>query len=120
MTDLVPDGRGGAKVVAAEVFEAALPTLLLCRKAGGVIPGVGAALDAVRSSQKPVAVILAGDASERTKKQIRDKCAFYSVPLYLADVTAERLGTLLGGRSACAAAAVTRKGPSGSLIQKLG
>ena len=120
MTDRISDGRAGAKTVPSEVFDAALPTLLLCRKAGGVIPGVGAALDAVRSSQKPVAVILAGDASERTKKQVCDKCAFYSVPLYLADVTAERLGSLFGIRSACAAAAVTRKGPSGSFIQKLG
>lgn len=106
--------------VSADVFRAALPTLLLCRKAGGVTAGVGAALDAVRSAKKPECVILASDASDRTKKQVGDKCAFYGVPLFEADVTAEELGEFLGTRSLCAAAAVGGRGPCAVLAEKLG
>ncbi len=107
-------------VVSEKTFVDALPTLLLCRKAGGVTVGVGAALDAVRSAKgKPAAVILAGDASERTKKQVRDKCAFYSVPLFEADITSEKLGALLGTRSLCAAVAVGGRGPVVPLVEKL-
>ena len=104
--------------VTEKTFRAALPALMLCRKAGAVKTGVGAALDAVRNaSGKPAAVILASDASERTKKQVGDKCSFYSVPLFETETTAEELGELLGSRSLCAAAAVMKRGPYESLIR---
>ncbi|MBR6915693.1 MAG: ribosomal L7Ae/L30e/S12e/Gadd45 family protein [Clostridia bacterium] len=103
-----------------KTFARSLPTLLLCRKAGAVTAGVGATLDAVRRTDgKPAAVILASDASERTKKQIRDKCAFYGVDLFEIPTPSDELGRFLGGSSLCAAAAIERRGPHATLVEKL-
>ncbi len=106
--------------VCEKTFAAALPTLLLCRKAGAVTPGVGAALDAVRrAGGKPAAVILASDASDRTKKQVGDKCAFYGVELFEVPATCEEIGRFFGKRSPCAAAAIEKRGPHAALVGKL-
>ena len=103
-----------------KTFAAALPALLLSRKAGAVAAGVGATLDAVRrQGEKPAAVILAADASERTKKQIRDKCLFYSVSLFEVPVSGGELGGLLGLRSLTAAAAVEKRGPYASFVRRI-
>ncbi len=103
-----------------KTFARSLPTLLLCRKAGAVTAGVGAALDAVRrNGARPAAVILASDASDRTKKQIRDKCAFYGVVLFEIPAPSDELGRFLGSRSLCAAAAIGKRGPYASLVEKL-
>ncbi|MBR3423737.1 MAG: ribosomal L7Ae/L30e/S12e/Gadd45 family protein [Clostridia bacterium] len=106
--------------VTEKTFACALPTLLLCRKAGAVTAGVGATLDAVRrNGGKPAAVILASDASERTKKQIRDKCAFYGVDLFEIPASSDELGRFFGSSSLCAAAAIEKRGPHPALVEKL-
>ena len=103
-----------------KTFARALPTLLLCRKAGAVTAGVGAALDAVRrTGGRPAAVVLASDASDRTKKQLRDKCAFYGVDLFEIPAPSDELGRFLGKGSLCAAAAIEKRGPHASLVDKL-
>ena len=103
-----------------KTFARSLPTLLLCRKAGAVTAGVGATLDAVRrKGERPAAVILASDASDRTKKQIRDKCAFYEVVLFEIPASGEELGRFLGKSALCASAAIEKRGPHAALVEKL-
>lgn len=67
----------------------------LARRAGKLIYGSDAAVNAVRSG-KAKAVILAADASGRTKKLIRNKCASFETPLFEVEAGCEELGKKLG------------------------
>ncbi|PTQ56045.1 MAG: ribosomal protein L7Ae family protein [Candidatus Carbobacillus altaicus] len=82
-------------------------TLGLAHRAGKIASGEDAVLEALRASRAHL-VIVAGDASNRTKKIMQDKSRTYGVPLL---VVAER--TLLGwalGKSARAVLAVLDAG----------
>ena len=67
----------------------------LARGAGKLIYGSDAAVNAVRSG-KAKAVILAADASDRTKKLMRNKCASFETPLFEVEAGCEELGKKLG------------------------
>ncbi len=87
----------------------------LCRAAGGVTTGFDLVLGEVRR-KKARFVLLADDASERTKKQITDKCEFYETPLFPAGLTSGELAAILGKKSSCAAVAFTGRGPCRPLL----
>lgn len=52
----------------------------LCMRAGKLVSGEDMVLDAVRSGKAKL-VVVAKDASERTKKTFRDKCASFGVTI---------------------------------------
>ncbi|GGD68005.1 50S ribosomal protein L7ae [Paenibacillus nasutitermitis] len=58
----------------------ALSTLGMAMRAGKVISGDEIVLKAVRQGKAKL-VIVAGDASENTKKKFQDKCGTYNVKL---------------------------------------
>ncbi len=91
----------------------------LCRAAGGVTMGAEAVLDEVRRGRAKF-VLLASDASARTRKQITDKCNYYHVKLIDGTYTGEALAGMLGKHSCCAAAAFTGKGPWEGVCRALG
>ena len=66
----------------------------LARRAGKIIFGSDAAEKAVRAG-KAVLVIMAEDASDRTKKLMTNKCKSFSVPLYVFS-NATELGNKIG------------------------
>ncbi len=68
--------------------------LRLSKKAGKLIFGSEPSANAVRSGRAHV-VIMAVDASERTKKLMRNKCKSFSVPLFEIE-TAQYLGEKFG------------------------
>lgn len=72
--------------------------------------GTDLALNAVRKAPGKVCVVSASDASDRTKKQIRDKCLFYKTAHFEPNITSEELAKATGKASAVAAVAVTDKG----------
>ena len=84
---------------------AILRMLGLARRARRLAVGTDSGLNAARSG-KAALVVLASDASERTKKQIGDKCAAYGVPLVVPDADRQTLADALGFKdgqiSACA------------------
>ncbi len=90
----------------------------LCRAAGGITMGTDAVLDEVRHGRAKF-VLLASDASDRTRKQITDKCNFYHVKLFDSTYTSAALADMLGKRSCCVAAAFTGKGPWKGVCQAL-
>ncbi len=90
----------------------------LCMAAGGVTVGADAVLDAVRRGRAKF-VLLASDASARTRKQITDKCNYYHVTVFDGTYTGAALAAMLGKRSCCAAAAFTGKGPWEGVCQAL-
>ncbi len=69
--------------------------------------GTDQVLSAIRRRQSGICVLLSADASERTAKQIKDKCAFYNVPLIALCVDMETLAKRCGKISPAATAAVT-------------
>ncbi|MBR4933873.1 MAG: hypothetical protein IKZ03_05380 [Clostridia bacterium] len=90
----------------------------LCRRAGGVVPGADAVITALqRKSPRPVAVIMSGSASDRTKKQITDKTASAGVPLIIIEADAYDIGEKLGIISSCAVYALMGKGPSVNILK---
>lgn len=66
----------------------------LATKAGKTVSGEFSVEKSVKS-KKSFLVLVAGDASENTKKKFRNMCEFYEVPLYfLSDK--ESLGRAMG------------------------
>lgn len=66
----------------------------LAMQAGKVKSGEFAAEKSVKTGRAAV-VIVAGDASDNTKKKFRDMCAFYKVP-FMEYGTRETLGHSIG------------------------
>jgi len=84
----------------------ALRMLGLARRAGKLVLGSDASADAVRGG-KAYIVVVAEDASDRTKKLLHNKCHSFHVPLYeFSDC--ETLGMKLG-KSAISVIAVSDK-----------
>lgn len=69
--------------------------------------GTEQVLKEVRRGGSRICVLLSSDASERTVKQISDKCAFYGTALIRLPVDMETLAKRCGKVSPCAALAVT-------------
>lgn len=72
----------------------ALSMLGLARRAGKLLYGSENVVMSARQGKVSLAV-MAGDASERTKKLLTNKCKSFSVPLYEYS-TKEELGKALG------------------------
>ena len=66
----------------------------LAQKAGKIVSGEFATEKAVKTG-KAALVIVAGDASENTKKMFTNMCAFYEVPVYFYS-DKETLGHAIG------------------------
>lgn len=90
--------------------------LSLTQKAGRLKSGETAVEKSVggRTSQL---VIVARDASENTKKQFRDKCAFYDVP-YREFGTKEALGHAIG-RAERSSVSIEDAGFTATLLSKI-
>ncbi len=71
-----------------------LSYLGLAMRAGKLITGEETVLKAVRSAQAAL-VVIAGDASDNTKKKFSDKCGYYNVPFAIVE-TREDLGKSIG------------------------
>ena len=90
----------------------------LCMAAGGVITGADSVLGAVRGG-KAKFVLIARDASDRTKKQITDKCTYYNVKYCIGEYDSAALAQMLGKRLLCSAAALTGRGPWANAVKAL-
>lgn len=90
----------------------------LCKAAGGVVTGTDAVLTEVRRGRAKF-VLIASDASERTQKQLTDKCNYYHVTYFIGNYTGAAIADMLGKRSCCVAAAFTGVGPWESVCRAL-
>lgn len=96
-------------MVSDETKRKTLSYLGFARRCGKVSVGSELAEIAIRKHPRTdaVAVVIAGDASERTAKRLRDKCSFYGVSLFDCGATRDELAEALGKSAPTAAAAVT-------------
>jgi len=60
----------------------------LCMKAGKLTTGDFASIGALRTGEAKL-IILAGDASDNTKKKFIDKAHYYSTPVYIYSCMAD-------------------------------
>lgn len=91
---------------------------------GRLTAGTDTVLDEVRRAsrrgvQADIIVFLAKDASERTKKQIRDKCSFYGVSLIEA-AKSYALSDAAGKKCALSAVCVTDRNLARAVRRALG
>ena len=93
-------------------------TLGLCMAAGGVKTGTDTVLGEIRSRSAKF-VMTASDASERTLKQIRDKCRTYGIDCYEAPLSGTELADALGKRSTCVAVSFNGRGPWRNVLSEL-
>ena len=82
----------------------------ICMVAGGVTVGFDMVLKDIRS-RKAKFVLLAEDASQRTKKQITDKCSFYGITCFMPELSSADISRAIGKSYSCMTAAFTGKGP---------
>ena len=90
--------------------------LSLCKKAGKVEGGDLAVMDSIRSG-KAVLVLIAEDASDNTKKKVRDKCEYRRIS-WVVFGSREGLGHATGAGER-AALAVTDPGFAETLRKRL-
>ncbi len=72
-----------------------LGILGLARRAGAIAIGTNSVLEAVRKGKAKL-VLLAGDASDNTKKQLYDKASFYKIPIETLPYGMLKLGHAIG------------------------
>ena len=80
----------------------------LARRAGKTVLGTDLVLSAIQA-EKAFLVLVASDASERTKKQLCDKCISHNVKLVLIPATRDEMAKAAGKNAPVAAIAVTDK-----------
>jgi ribosomal protein L7Ae-like RNA K-turn-binding protein len=90
----------------------------LCRAAGGVTTGVDSTIAEVRRGRAKF-VMIACDASERSTKQLTDKCKFYNTKYFINSYDSAAIAHILGKNSPCAAACFSGKGPWEPLMRAL-
>lgn len=80
----------------------------LARRARRLVMGTEAVLKAVSGEKKPAIVLAASDISDRTKKQLTDKCSYHRVKLTILPADRAALAAATGNKdSQCSACAVT-------------
>ena len=85
-----------------------LQALGLCAKARVLIMGTPLICDALKADAKKICLVIgASDNSENTAKRLRDRCAYYGVPLHLLEADGDALSRALGKHTRVAAVAVT-------------
>lgn len=84
-----------------------LSYLGLAAASRSVACGTELVLTEVRRGKKDICVLMSSDVSERTEKQLTDKCAYYRVPLVKLPCDMYELGARTGKKHPVAAVAVT-------------
>ncbi len=92
------------ETVSGETGNARLASMIgLCRRAGRLGCGVDRVQDALKAGRASL-VLLASDPTDRSAKQVTDKCRHAGVPLLALPMTGEAIGRACGiGRVTAAA-----------------
>jgi ribosomal protein L7Ae-like RNA K-turn-binding protein len=80
----------------------------LAKKAGAITAGTELVIESVRK-KKACHVFLCSDASDATVKKLRDKAAFYQVPVTRLELTMSGLARSVGLQRPTAAVSLTNK-----------
>ena len=75
----------------------------LAARARGIVIGTNQVLEAIRG-RKAKLVLIASDASDNTKKTLKDKSSYYNARLEEIDITTDELGRAVGHNNTAAIA----------------
>jgi Ribosomal protein HS6-type (S12/L30/L7a) len=78
----------------------------LARKAGKVIAGTEQVTNSIRKGI-PCTVYLSTEASDNTKKRVRNCCGHYNMELYELDINTVDIGHMIGKKGAISAIGIT-------------
>lgn len=78
----------------------------LAKKAGKVIAGTEQVTNNIRKGI-PCIVYLSAEASDNTKKRIKNCCGYYNIELYEVDISIYDMAHTIGKKSAISAIAIT-------------
>ncbi len=99
----------------ADITTSRLVSLIgMARRAGFLTFGSDATITAVQKNKTSIALI-ASNASERTKKQLSDKCISHSVKLVRLPLTCDELAAAAGKLPPLAVVSVTDAGLAGAI-----
>ena len=88
----------------------ALSYIGFAARSRAIAVGTEAVISEIRKcSPGTVAVVLATDASERTKKQINDKCTSHGAPVAAVPLTKDEIAGAAGKKTSVSAVAVTNR-----------
>ena len=99
--------------------DAAVKLFGFCRRSGRIVCGAGQVLASVTGRRPPFVVVIASDASDRTEKQIYDKCSFRDVKLVRTVLTGAELAHLLGKDGVVMAAGATDSAIAAQIIRHI-
>ncbi len=90
-----------------EMKRKALSYIGFAKRSGKVAVGAEQTISAIRTAQGKATAVLSSDSSERTKKQIKDKCAHYDAPLVIPGLSGDDLARAAGKKMTVSTLAVT-------------
>ena len=92
----------------------------LAKRAGKVICGTPMICEAMKKRQKPALVIIACDASEKTRNKLLFKSEFYEIKAIVSEATKDELSQIVGKECDIAATAITDEGFAAELLKLSG
>lgn len=90
----------------------------LARRAGKTVIGTDLVITAVKAGKASI-VLIASDVSERTEKQLCDKCFSHNVKLVSLSATREAMAKAAGKSSPISAVAVTDRNFTAGIVKLL-
>ena len=97
----------------------ALKMIGISQKAGKVIFGGNLVIASVRSKNKPSLVLLASNASENTRKKIKDGCVFHNVICVETQYSGDVFAKTIGKMSDVMVIAITDNGLAETIIKNI-
>ena len=92
----------------------------ICKKAGRAVCTTEQVCEALKKGKSGVlAVLLASDASDNTKKRLNDKCKYYGARIIDLPLTCAELGSAVGKSGSVAAVGITDEGLCAAVENKL-
>ena len=105
--------RATVQIKQQQLLQKAIGIVGIAKKAGKLLIGTeltAAAVRAAKPGKIPVAVFLACDASQNTKKSVAHFCSYYQIERFTLCLTTEQLGKATGKTCAVACIGVTDAG----------
>ncbi len=91
----------------------------LSMRAGKLVFGANLAVSAIRSHKKPKLVLIAGDASDNTKKKLMDGCIYHAVQYVNTQYSGSEFAKTIGKTFDVMVVAIMDEGLAKTIINKI-
>lgn len=105
--------------VLPQVPESAIRLLGFAARSRKLLCGASRVLAQITSKEPPTIVIIAADASARTRKQLTDKCRYRKIPVAMTSLTGDELAATLGSSASVMAASPTDRSICAEILKSI-